>query len=93
MMSKKVLKYDEKFTPAVAQVFRKSMLVRDLKVGARVARENELDCITLDGDQVRAGSPSIHADPFMQPLPRQPTARPHHCRPSAPRVRWDARAR
>ena len=32
MMSKKVLKYDEKFTPAVAQVFRKSMLVRDLKL-------------------------------------------------------------
>lgn len=46
------LKFDERFRPAFKQVFRKSLIVRDLAVGSRFSKSHDLDCVTIDGDQV-----------------------------------------
>eukprot|EP00249_Psilotum_nudum_P021227 c28024_g1_i1 orf=174-3791(+) len=46
------LKFSPHFTPAFAQVFGRTVVCRDLDVATNVARTAELDCITLDGDQV-----------------------------------------
>jgi len=46
------LKFDEKYRPAFKQVFRKSLIVRDLAVGSRFSKSHDLDCVTIDGDQV-----------------------------------------
>ena len=48
------LKYDEKLHPAFASVFRRCMVVRNLEVGAPLARQHGLECVTMDGD--RAGA-------------------------------------
>ena len=46
------LKFDEQYRPAFKQVFRKSLIVRDLAVGSRFSKSHDLDCVTIDGDQV-----------------------------------------
>ena len=46
------LKFDEKFKPAMLQVFGKTLICRDLDVGTNVARTTQLNCVTLEGDQV-----------------------------------------
>lgn len=46
------LNFSPEFRPAVAQVFARTVICRDLDVCARVARADGLDCITLEGDQV-----------------------------------------
>jgi structural maintenance of chromosome 3 (chondroitin sulfate proteoglycan 6) len=46
------LKFDDKYRPAFKQVFRKSLIVRDLTVGSRFSKSHDLDCVTIDGDQV-----------------------------------------
>ena len=46
------LKFDDKYRPAFKQVFRKSLIVRDLAVGSRFSKSHDLDCVTIDGDQV-----------------------------------------
>ncbi|KAF2317506.1 hypothetical protein GH714_023658 [Hevea brasiliensis] len=48
----KKLKFSPNFTPAFAQVFARTVICRDLDVATRVARTDNLDCITLEGDQV-----------------------------------------
>lgn len=48
----KKLKFEDKYTPAFAQVFARTVVCRDLDVATKVARSNGLDCITLEGDQV-----------------------------------------
>ncbi|XP_010473108.1 PREDICTED: structural maintenance of chromosomes protein 3 [Camelina sativa] len=48
----KKLKYDSKFGPALAQVFGRTVVCKDLNVATRVAKSNGLDCITMEGDQV-----------------------------------------
>jgi len=48
----KKLKFDERFSPAFKQVFRKCLVVRNLEVGTRFSKSHDLDCVTLDGDQV-----------------------------------------
>lgn len=48
----KKLKFSSRFTPAFAQVFGRTVICRDLDVATNVARTAELDCITLEGDQV-----------------------------------------
>ncbi|EPS67666.1 hypothetical protein M569_07108, partial [Genlisea aurea] len=45
----KKLRFSEKFAPAFAQVFAKTVTCKDLDVATRVARNNGLDCITLEG--------------------------------------------
>jgi len=46
------LKFKDMFKPAFQQVFRKSLVVRSLDVGSRFSKSHDLDCVTLDGDQV-----------------------------------------
>ncbi|KAJ7531678.1 hypothetical protein O6H91_14G053900 [Diphasiastrum complanatum] len=48
----KKMKFSPIFMPAFAQVFARTVICRDLEVATNVARTAELDCITLEGDQV-----------------------------------------
>ncbi|KAL0670600.1 hypothetical protein Bca4012_033304 [Brassica carinata] len=45
------LKFDSRFAPALGQVFGRTVVCRDLNVATRVAKNDGLDCITLEGDQ------------------------------------------
>lgn len=47
----KKIKYDEKFERAVKHVFGKTIVVRDLTLGTKLARQYKLNAITLDGDR------------------------------------------
>lgn len=47
----KKIKYDVRFEKAVKQVFGKTIVVRDLSTGARLAKRFKLNAITLDGDR------------------------------------------
>ncbi|WZY89829.1 hypothetical protein YC2023_046564 [Brassica napus] len=46
------LKFDSRFAPALGQVFGRTVVCRDLNVATRVAKNDGLDCITLEGDQI-----------------------------------------
>ncbi|KAL2642026.1 hypothetical protein R1flu_009613 [Riccia fluitans] len=48
----KKLKYAPSFHAAFAQVFGRTVICRDLEVATNVAKNAEVDCITLEGDQV-----------------------------------------
>ncbi|KAB2615208.1 structural maintenance of chromosomes protein 3-like [Pyrus ussuriensis x Pyrus communis] len=48
----KKLKFAPNYTPAFSQVFARTVVCRDMDVATRVARNDGLDCITLEGDQV-----------------------------------------
>ncbi|XBJ04479.1 hypothetical protein VPH35_023409 [Triticum aestivum] len=48
----KRLKYRAEHRPAFELIFGRTVICRDLETATRVARSNDLDCITLDGDQV-----------------------------------------
>ena len=50
MLSK--MKFDDKFRPAFKQVFRKCLITRTLPFGVKCSRDFNLDCVTLEGDQV-----------------------------------------
>jgi structural maintenance of chromosome 3 (chondroitin sulfate proteoglycan 6) len=45
----KKLKFDSKFEPALGQVFGRTVVCRDLNVATRVAKNDDLDCITMEG--------------------------------------------
>ncbi|XBI58586.1 hypothetical protein VPH35_039799 [Triticum aestivum] len=48
----KKLKYRADHRPAFELIFGRTVICQDLETATRVARSNDLDCITLDGDQV-----------------------------------------
>ena len=50
MISK--LRYDEKYSPALKHVFSKTLICRSMEVATQIARTQNLDCITLDGQLV-----------------------------------------
>ncbi|KAL8567919.1 hypothetical protein ACOMHN_059041 [Nucella lapillus] len=50
MISK--LTYQDAFAPAMRHVFGKTLIARNMEVATQIARTQNLDCITLDGDQV-----------------------------------------
>ncbi|XP_060076543.1 structural maintenance of chromosomes protein 3-like [Ylistrum balloti] len=50
MISK--LNYDQKFARAIKHVFGKTLICRNIETATQIARTQNLDCITLDGDQV-----------------------------------------
>lgn len=50
MISK--LRYEDKYSPALKHVFSKTLICRSMEVATQIARTQNLDCITLDGDQV-----------------------------------------
>lgn len=47
----KKIRYDTRFEKAIKQVFGKTIVVRDLSTGARLAKRFKLNAITLDGDR------------------------------------------
>lgn len=47
----KKIKYDPQFEKAVKHIFGKTIVVRDLSVGAKIAKRYKLNAITLDGDR------------------------------------------
>jgi structural maintenance of chromosome 3 (chondroitin sulfate proteoglycan 6) len=46
------LKFDPKFKPAFMQVFGKTLIARDTQTAATYARTHNVNCVTLEGDQV-----------------------------------------
>ncbi|XP_019434196.1 PREDICTED: structural maintenance of chromosomes protein 3 [Lupinus angustifolius] len=48
----KKLNFKHEYTPAFSQVFARTVICKNLDVASRVARNDGLDCITLEGDQV-----------------------------------------
>lgn len=46
------LTYDAKFARSMKHVFSKTLICRNMEVATQIARTQNLDCITLDGDQV-----------------------------------------
>ncbi|KAM7284567.1 structural maintenance of chromosomes protein 3 [Ixodes scapularis] len=50
MISK--LNFDSKFESAMKYIYGKTLICRNLEVATQIARTSNLDCITLDGDQV-----------------------------------------
>ncbi|OWF38325.1 structural maintenance of chromosomes protein 3-like [Mizuhopecten yessoensis] len=50
MISK--LNYDQQFARAIKHVFGKTLICRNIETATQIARTQNLDCITLDGDQV-----------------------------------------
>ncbi|VDM02243.1 unnamed protein product [Schistocephalus solidus] len=46
------LKFDEKFRPVMLHIFGKTLICSSIDVAAQLARKQNFDCITLDGDQV-----------------------------------------
>ncbi|KAL1208824.1 Structural maintenance of chromosomes protein 3 [Cardamine amara subsp. amara] len=48
----KKLKFKPKFAPAFGQVFARTVVCCDLNAATRVAKNDGLDCITMEGDQV-----------------------------------------
>ncbi|GFH07950.1 structural maintenance of chromosomes protein, partial [Haematococcus lacustris] len=46
------IRHDPKFEKAVLQVFSRTVLCRNLEVAVAAARGGELNCVTLEGDQV-----------------------------------------
>jgi structural maintenance of chromosome 3 (chondroitin sulfate proteoglycan 6) len=46
------LKFDEKFRKVFEQIFGRTVLAQDLESGAQFARENNVNSVTIDGDQV-----------------------------------------
>ena len=48
MISKLV--YDEKFARVMKHVFSKTLICRNIETATQIARTQNLDCITLDGE-------------------------------------------
>jgi len=46
------LTYEQRFDRAMKYVFSKTLICRSMEVATQIARTQNLDCITLDGDQV-----------------------------------------
>ncbi|XP_015771527.1 PREDICTED: structural maintenance of chromosomes protein 3-like [Acropora digitifera] len=46
------LRFDEAFRPAMNLVFGKTLICRNMEVASQFSKSENLDCITLDGDQV-----------------------------------------
>lgn len=51
MVSK--LEYEPKFEKAMRYIFGKTLICRNLEVATDMSKEYGLDCITIDGDQVK----------------------------------------
>ena len=50
----KKLTYDEKFSKAMKHVFGHTLICRTMEVGSTMARNEKMDCITLDGQWWRS---------------------------------------
>lgn len=48
----KKLNYEDKYDKAIRYIFGKTLICRNLEVATKLARTTQLDCVTLEGDQV-----------------------------------------
>jgi structural maintenance of chromosome 3 (chondroitin sulfate proteoglycan 6) len=64
------LEYDKKFDKAMRQVFGKKILARSMDIASDVATTHNVDCVTLDGDEVnrRGGLHGGFVDPRRSKL-------------------------
>ena len=46
------LQYNDLFDPAVKRVFGKTLVCRTLEAASQLAKSDELDCVTLDGERM-----------------------------------------
>ncbi|KAK0396599.1 hypothetical protein QR680_001781 [Steinernema hermaphroditum] len=51
------IEYDPRFDSVMRNVFATTAIVRNLAVGSRLARSEQFDCVTLEGDQVSRRGP------------------------------------
>lgn len=52
MVSK--LKYEERYDKAIRYIFGKTLICRNIEKATELAKSTGLDCVTLEGDQVRS---------------------------------------
>ena len=52
--------YDDRYDKAVKYLFGRALICRDLEAASQQAKTNRLDCVTMDGDQVRG--PHLQCD-------------------------------
>ena len=58
MVSK--MNYDDRYDKALRYIFGRTLICRNLEVATQLAKTNRLDCVTMDGDQVRGwGRPIV----------------------------------
>jgi structural maintenance of chromosome 3 (chondroitin sulfate proteoglycan 6) len=71
------LKYDTKLEKAMKQVFGKKMLCRDMTIATQVSEKFEVDCVTLEGDEVnrKGGLSGGYVDPRRSRLKAMDTVR------------------
>lgn len=47
-----VMAYDERYDAIFRNIFADSVFVSDLQTGIRVARQEQFDCVTLEGGEL-----------------------------------------
>ncbi|CAD5211976.1 unnamed protein product [Bursaphelenchus okinawaensis] len=52
-----VLRYPEEYDPVYRQIFASIAVVRDLQAGARISRSFQMNCVTINGEQVDRRGP------------------------------------
>ncbi|CAD5216498.1 unnamed protein product [Bursaphelenchus xylophilus] len=52
-----VLRYPEQFEPVYRQIFASIAVVRDLQSGARISRSYQMNCVTINGEQIDRRGP------------------------------------
>ncbi|KAI1727854.1 SMC proteins flexible hinge domain-containing protein [Ditylenchus destructor] len=52
-----VMQYEQKFEKVFCAIFANTVFVRNLAAGSRVAKNENFDCVTLEGDQVSRRGP------------------------------------
>lgn len=46
------LEYDTKLDKAMRYIFGRTLICRNLEIATNISKQYNLDCITIDGDQV-----------------------------------------
>lgn len=46
------LEYDKKLDKAMRYIFGRTLICRNLEIATNISKQYNLDCITIDGDQV-----------------------------------------
>uniref|UniRef100_A0AC34GRK7 Structural maintenance of chromosomes protein 3 n=1 Tax=Panagrolaimus sp. ES5 TaxID=591445 RepID=A0AC34GRK7_9BILA len=52
-----VVKYSEKFNSVFRSIFGGTILVKDITTGRKIARNEQFNCITFDGDEINCSGP------------------------------------
>uniref|UniRef100_A0A914Z823 Structural maintenance of chromosomes protein 3 n=1 Tax=Panagrolaimus superbus TaxID=310955 RepID=A0A914Z823_9BILA len=52
-----IVKYAEKFSSVFRSMFGSTIIVKDIKTGRKIARNERFNCITFDGDEINCSGP------------------------------------